>query len=788
MSFCLDNLTPADRERIARELFEVKESRGHELHGLCPFHQETKPSFSYNIDKDLCNCFSCGASGDLITMFGQAEGLDEASAFITFKAKHAPDAGGTPSGKPPLKGQGAERQRRKAEGGRGASAEVTKIIPEKDWDKLSPLPEEWRKRCRDKFGWSDAVIDRFGLRLWSSPDGKEKRIAIPVRNVNGALVNVRLYLPGAQENKIRSWAAGFGKSKLLPSPDTWGNGTILICEGEKDTLCALSNGFNACTQTAGCNSWDDKFTRFFTERDVVIAYDADEKGVAGAKKVAEKLLPVAKRVRIITWPDYMGMVQDHGKDLTDFFMEFGKTAVDLKDIIADTQAVQKPSPRAEAIPDDIKRFFGGARGTQFKPRLVADEIMSWRKIVHDPKSGVFYSWNDRLWEEYDQANIRRHALTMLGVEGTTPRVTDILGIVRDLSILGHGRVMNDRENMIPLTNGMFSLSEAKILPHDPEHYNTYALDISLDLGGSLPDCVRWKGFLEESVGDPDTQRELQKFFGYCFTRETRHEKALLLIGPGGDGKGTILKVLQSLLGAINVSNVSMGGLEDQFHRVMLVDKLLNVTTEIEAGLLQSDIFKSIVSGEAITAAYKHKNAFSFAPVCKLAFSANKHPNIQDTSEGLYRRLLMVEMNREFVKKGKADLYLFDKLMEEKNGIFLWGLRGLQLLREEGFRQSDYMAGCLDRFKELNNPILSFVNTHVELVPTAWTCTMKVYEKYSKFCGRRNYKPLGEARFGIELRKLCAGISKVRQGNGRRLWGYQGIDLVDDYDSAWTGAP
>lgn len=772
MSFCLDNLTPADRERIARELFQVKESRGGELHGLCPFHTESKPSFSYNIEKDLYNCFSCGAAGDLITMYGQVNSISEpGAAFKAFRDRYAP----------PTPGERAKAPARAAKGGKGAAAETTKIISETEWQKLPALPEEWRKRCRDKFGWSEQIITGFDLRLWTSPDGQEKRIAIPIRNVDGALVNIRLYLPGAAENKIRSWAAGFGKSKLFPSPSTWKESVILVCEGEKDALCALSHGLNACTQTAGCNSWDDKFTRFFTDRDVIIAYDADEKGVSGAKKVAEKLLPVAKNIRVITWPDYMGMVPDHGKDLTDFFTEYGKTAADLKDIIAGTPAIQKPSPRAEAIPDDVRRFFGGARGTQFKPRLVADEIITWRKIVHDTKSGMFYSWNDRMWEEYDQANIRRHALQMLGIEGTTPRVTDVLGIVRDLSVLGHGRTLNDRENMIPLANGMFSLSDARVMSHDPENYNTYALDISLELTGELSDCPQWKNFLLQSVGDPDTIREIQKFFGYCYTRETRHEKALLLIGPGGDGKGTILKVLQSLLGAINVANVSMGSLEDQFHRVMLVDKLLNVTTEIETSLLQSDIFKSIVSGEAITAAYKHKNAFSFAPVCKLAFSANKHPNIQDTSEGLYRRLLIVEMNCEFVKNGKADLYLFDKLMKEKNGIFLWGLRGLQLLRDEGFRQSDYMAGCLDRFKELNNPILSFINTHVELDPTAWTCTMKVYEKYSKFCSRRNYKPLGESRFGVEMRKLCPDIRKVRQSNGRRLWGYQGITLIDDYE-------
>lgn len=783
MSFALDQLSASERERIARDCFQVTEQRGDELHGLCPFHAEKQPSFSYNFEKDLCNCFSCGASGDLVAMWGQAHGYgDNKDAFVAFREQYVPATDLASSlAKARAKHKATSPSgRSSATRGDGGEPAVTKIIPEEDYLKLPALPESWRKRCREAFTWTDAAMDAAGLRLWT---GSEKRIAIPVRRDDGALVNIRLYKPGGGDNKVISWGKGFGKSKLLPAPSTWRDEYILVCEGEKDCITALSHGFNACTQTAGANSWDDKFTRFFTGRDVVLAYDADQKGQEGAQKVAKKLIEVAGSVRILAWPDCMGMTENHGQDLTDFFARHGKTAQDLKDLISGSKTLEKErkSARAEAIPQDVQRFFGGARGTQFKPRLVADEIIRWRRLIHDPKSGQFFTWNDRHWENYDPANIRRQVLTLLDIEGSTPRCNDVLGIVRDLAIMPHGRQLNDQANMIPLANGMFSIEAGQVLAHDPEHLNTYSLDIILDLGGTLPDCAIWKKFLLDSVGCPDTIRELQKFFGLCYTRETRYEKALLLIGPGGDGKGTILKVLQSLLGEINISNVGMSGLQDQFHRVMLMDKLLNVATEVEAGLLQSDIFKTVVSGEPVTAAYKHRNAFSFTPVCKLAFSANKHPKLQDTSEGLYRRLLLIEMDKEFVKSGKADLFLFDKLMEERAGIFLWGLRGLQLLREEGFRPSEFMSGCLDRFQELNNPVLAFVRTHIEERSDGWLCTLKAYDKYAKFCQKRGYKALGEGSFGMELKKVFPGAAKKRESTGKRRWGYQGIALVDDYD-------
>ena len=55
------------RESIARECFQTRGPiQGDEIHGLCPFHEDSNPSFSYNIAKDVYNCLACSATGDLI--------------------------------------------------------------------------------------------------------------------------------------------------------------------------------------------------------------------------------------------------------------------------------------------------------------------------------------------------------------------------------------------------------------------------------------------------------------------------------------------------------------------------------------------------------------------------------------------------------------------------------------------------------------------------------------------------------------------------------------------------
>lgn len=49
---------------------------GARLVGPCPFHHETKPSFSVNPEEKLFYCFGCQESGDVFDFYGKINGLD----------------------------------------------------------------------------------------------------------------------------------------------------------------------------------------------------------------------------------------------------------------------------------------------------------------------------------------------------------------------------------------------------------------------------------------------------------------------------------------------------------------------------------------------------------------------------------------------------------------------------------------------------------------------------------------------------------------------------------------
>ena len=68
------------------DFFGVRlEKKGEEYKGLCPFHEETEPSFSVNREKGMYHCFGCGAGGDCFTLVEEMKKTDFKGALVFLK-------------------------------------------------------------------------------------------------------------------------------------------------------------------------------------------------------------------------------------------------------------------------------------------------------------------------------------------------------------------------------------------------------------------------------------------------------------------------------------------------------------------------------------------------------------------------------------------------------------------------------------------------------------------------------------------------------------------------------
>lgn len=774
------------RISIARSLFEVKEQQEGkgELHGLCPFHGEKNPSFSYNYRKDVYHCLTgCSGDGDLITLWARVKGYtDPKEAFKAFCREYGMEVGGRDGMLPPV-------------GGEERVAPGEALPPLCDvYAKFPPLPEEWIARLIERRGWTREGIEAAGLRLQTyyrrKKDGelvvvkRPERIAIPIFDEGGKVRNIRLYKPGAQEMKIISWASDYGGARLYPArplPD----GVVLLVEGESDRICAMCHGFNAITQTTKPKKWSKDHLAKFTDRDVVIAYDADQAGQKYALEfAAPELKKVARSVRILEWPDNMGRrsdglwPEDHGEDLTDFFVKHKGTAEELQAL------VDLANPFTQLTEEEVLgcalEFFerGPNDRVSFKPRLLADRILKDKRLLYVPKMGVLYTWNGMHWEMYDEELLKEYAIRLLSSESQKSRAEDAVFQVKMLSTIPHGREPNDKKDWLCIKNGMFNPVTLELRPFDPGYYCTFQMPVAYSpTHHKKPEL--WLRFLDQTLAAAGPINQAQEFFGYCLLQKTLYGRSLICWGPGEDGKSVFLKVLQSMVGEDNSASVAFKDLEDQNYRASLYGKALNVSTEIGREVLQSTYFKAITTGDPISAAFKYQSPFTFKPYVKQAFATNDLPPVMDNTHGYYRRLLILKFVRQF-KEGDPDRdpNLEEKLKENLTGIFHWALAGLHRLMAQGyFSNCDEHIENIHEYKRLNDAVLCFVEDCLEIGEGYETEKKDVYTNYKNYCTANGSAPKKRERFWRDMHTVIKDLKMYRPSrNGERPWVVEGVRL------------
>lgn len=298
MSFLSEKVGQRDWIPFFERFGFVFKGRGDNRLIVCPFTGERSPSFSINVTSSLYKCHgSCQKSGDAVTYLVEQgrtehEAIDEIKAFFQI----------TDDSPAPKKA----RQR----------AEKVKTFPQDD-----PRVEEWAEALLANPARLHWLLERRGINEDTVRSFKigfvegSGRYSFPVKTAKG-LVAVKLYLPDATKDQVKWIHAESGSEiALYPERRISSSERIVIGEGELDVLLANQMGIAAVTGTGGAGSWKAEWSPKFKDKSVVIVYDNDEAGDAGALKVSEALIGHAMDVTIIKLP-----LDNKGGDLTDYFL------------------------------------------------------------------------------------------------------------------------------------------------------------------------------------------------------------------------------------------------------------------------------------------------------------------------------------------------------------------------------------------------------------------------------------------------------------------------------------
>lgn len=360
--------------------------------------------------------------------------------------------------------------------------------------------------------------------------------------------------------------------------------------------------------------------------------------------------------------------------------------------------------------------------------------------------GVYVEVPDEVMAQQVDLTLQSYGFTLKNAQ-----VTEILVKIGRDPMIG-SRVVDQGAWELNTRSGILDLATGDLYQHTPEYFSIIQSAAAYE---PFQVSHEWIRFLHHAVPDEADRETLQMYAGLCLTGDTSPQRALLLVGDGGTGKGTFTRVLQTVLGNLATSSALENIKDGSFLVGTLVGKRLCVVSELQRNVDWLP-FKRVTGEDQISIDVKNKTPYTTKLDIKLVILSNVMPFLGDdtSNSSLMRRFLPISFN---VKPPVPDTTLERRLTDpqELPGVLNWMLDGLRLLQERGMRFPASDTSALAReIVEESNRVISFLREECEHVPDATVSTTDLYDAYRKWCGRTGHGALNTNNFAKQL--LAAG--------------------------------
>ena len=319
-------------EEVVGQYVELRPA-GTNLKGRCPFHNEKTPSFMVSPSRQTYHCFGCGVGGDMFSFIEAIEGLDFRGALKLLADK---------AGVELTNDRGASKEDRDEKDTLFAILEAAtqyyvenfsknteaqkylkdRGLTEKTMEdfRIGFAPDSWSGVLDElkKLGFTEADIDKAGL-IRKGDSGRyydrfRSRIMFPVNDSAGRVVAYSGRIFGKEDDKTGKYINSpettlYHKSKILYGYDRARqairktNFAILV-EGQMDLIATHQAGYTNTVAISGTALTTEQIGLIGRmAKNLCIALDADDAGIASAGKSARLALRAGFDVKIAELPE-----------------------------------------------------------------------------------------------------------------------------------------------------------------------------------------------------------------------------------------------------------------------------------------------------------------------------------------------------------------------------------------------------------------------------------------------------------------------------------------------------
>jgi P4 family phage/plasmid primase-like protien len=348
---------------------------------------------------------------------------------------------------------------------------------------------------------------------------------------------------------------------------------------------------------------------------------------------------------------------------------------------------------------------------------------------------------------------------------------------------------------IPFKNGVWDVKNRKLLPHHPSFLLTWKLtrDYPTIAGLEFPSIDRF--LTQVTRGNQQLKNILIAACNAVLLGRSDLQKAIYLVGGGGNGKGSFLRLLEMLVGLTNCHSTTLHDLcENNFELANIYKKRLIICPDEDKRVGGLSRFKSITGGDSIRGEKKGKDAFRFRYDGMVAIASNDPIFLGDSSYGLSRRLITIPFKyqvptherRDLTAEFEADLPAFTSY--------------LLSLDEDTIKSTLLGSSDVAEVKETEwdlttrtDSIAAFYDDSLIFDPAAKTPSSILYASYQDYCKASGLSAKSIHKFTPDLVELCSiklnlAVSSNRTRTARQIVGLRFRSASDDDERDVSPSP
>ncbi len=385
-----------------------------------------------------------------------------------------------------------------------------------------------------------------------------------------------------------------------------------------------------------------------------------------------------------------------------------------------------------------------------------DKVVCWR--------GQLRAYADGYWPEVSIAKLSKQMYLVNDMlkEREAKAALNILHTMTQTDCFGYspGYEDNPRDDelrhRVCLMNGTFNMRTGILEKHEIEHQLMHRLTFSWDDNAA---CPTYERVLDETfAGDKEAEMLWDEFCAHTLVDDMSFQKMLFLKGPGGNGKGTLARVLRSMHDPMAVGSVAITDLNDERKRTSLVGKLVNISGEQSRLNLVSDTYlKKITGGDPIDVRKLYGETQNNVKLSvRFVELVNEMPATSDNSDALRRRIMILNTPN---KVKNPDPSLDYKLFQERPGILKRWVAALHRLYERGqFIIPQQSLDNVEEYLTSNDPVKLWVQEKCDPIPEGeiGSDSSDLYVSYSEWATAMGFRPqfiLDHIRWGAKMKSL-----------------------------------